>query len=60
MSGTMSAAMTVEGGAFIDPGCTMVEPQGLVPRRSAFVGAQAFVEATGGVEIGVAGRCIPE
>lgn len=56
----MSAAMTVEGGAFIDPGCTMVEPQGLVPRRSAFVGAQAFVEATGGVEIGVAGRCIPE
>jgi acetyltransferase-like isoleucine patch superfamily enzyme len=46
--------ITLEEGAYIDPSCTVIEPQGLVLRRGAYIGNEGFIDATGGVEIGEA------
>lgn len=47
---------TIEAGAHIDPTCTVLHPERLILRRGAFVGADGFIDATGGVEIGEAVR----
>jgi putative colanic acid biosynthesis acetyltransferase WcaF len=49
-------AMTIEAGAFIDPSCSVSNPEGLVLRRGAFVGPEGYIDAGGGVEIGEAVR----
>jgi putative colanic acid biosynthesis acetyltransferase WcaF len=50
------ALITMEAGAWIDPSCTVIDPQRLVLRRGAFVGAEGLIDAGGGVEIGEAVR----
>ncbi len=49
-------AIVMEEGAFIDSSCTVLFPERLVLRRGAFIGAEGFIDATGGVEIGEAVR----
>ena len=56
LNDTDRAVMTLEEGAFIDPSCTVVSPEKLTLRRGAFVGAEALIDAGGGVEIGEAVR----
>lgn len=48
--------ITMEKDAFIDPSCTVLDPERLVLRRGAFVGRECFIDAVGGVEIGEAVR----
>ena len=56
LSQTDYSAMTIEAGAFIDPSCTVHNPEGLVLRPGAFVGPEGCIDAGGGVEIGEAVR----
>lgn len=48
--------ITMEEGAYIDPSCTVVDPQRLILRKGAFVGPEGLIDAGGGVEIGEAVR----
>jgi putative colanic acid biosynthesis acetyltransferase WcaF len=54
--------MLIEEGAEIDASCTVLNPQGLILRRGAYVSREGFIDATGGVEIGegvrISFRCI--
>jgi putative colanic acid biosynthesis acetyltransferase WcaF len=50
------ASITIEEGAYIDPSCTVVDPQRLVLRRGAYIGPDGLIDAGGGVEVGEAVR----